>query len=84
MSAHRARAPSPPLLPPHQDLDASEHQFTRPPCEEGLEALRLLQGAVFGADSLECSSFAECVFLASLAQVRQRDARACCSHAVGS
>ncbi|PSC70244.1 kelch 17 [Micractinium conductrix] len=52
-----------------QDLDSPAHPFTCPPTEEGLEALALLQRAVFGADSLEQRrGFTDCFLYASLGQ----------------
>ncbi len=76
-------APCPPPLEstparvcPPQELEATEHQFTCQPSEEGVETLAQLQQAVFGAGS-QGQSFTQCVYLASLAQVRG------CTAAVG-
>ena len=60
----------PPLPPPPQDLDVPEHRFACDPTEEGRQVLRHIQRAVFGGGSLrEERSFAECAFMAPLAQV---------------
>ena len=72
-----ARRWRPPLL---QELEATEHQFTCQPSEEGVETLAQLQRAVFGPGSAG-QSFTQSVYLASLAQVRG-GARFCTAAAV--